>query len=173
MDPAVSPNGHWVAFVSFHEGRGPRVYVKPSSGTGALYPVSNNAGENPFWSLDGKTLYYSYRTGAGSRVFRLMAADLDSSVDVDPDSAQTSFEVVGIKAVSDFWPSLREAHILPVGDSTTFLGLAAAPQRDASGEPEENVDDLAVIHVVRNFFTELERLAPTRNEVNTDVSQEP
>ncbi|MCH7601119.1 MAG: hypothetical protein IH973_15320 [Myxococcales bacterium] len=49
---------------------------------------------------------------------------------------------------------------MPDGKSFLVIGRAAP----ADGEIVESADDPAVIHVVRNFFTLLERVAPTKKE---------
>lgn len=59
--PAVSPNGKWLAYVSTQSGE-PEVYVSPfvyGSGHGSgLWQVSNGGGEMPQWRRDGKELFY-------------------------------------------------------------------------------------------------------------------
>jgi len=56
-DPAFSPDGRWVAYVSEESGP-PEVYVSPFPGPGAAVPVSNGGGSNPTWSATGHELLY-------------------------------------------------------------------------------------------------------------------
>lgn len=58
-----SPNMKWVAYQSEESGKD-EIYVRPfPSGTGK-WQVSSNGGQAPFWSSDGKELYYSKPDGA-------------------------------------------------------------------------------------------------------------
>ena len=153
FSPAVSPNGRWVAFASGHEGQGAGVYVKSIAGAGGVYSVSSDGGSVSRWSPDGKTLYFHENSG-GKR--RLMAAEVLSGADAGSDDKQATFEIGEIKPVFDLGTDIRAWQIMPDGKSLLVIALA---QKEGV---EEVVDDLAVIHVVRNFFTELERLAPAK-----------
>ncbi len=57
-DTVLSPDGHWLAYLSTETGR-PEIYVRPwpdiESGR---WQVSDNYGVYPVWSPDGRTLYY-------------------------------------------------------------------------------------------------------------------
>jgi Tol biopolymer transport system component len=55
-DPALSPNGRWLAYVSNRTGR-PEVWVQGYP-DGAPMRVSANGGYEPRWSVDGKALFY-------------------------------------------------------------------------------------------------------------------
>ncbi len=57
--PAFSPDGLLLAYAANPVGR-PEVLVMPISAEASQpIPVSREGGENPFWSTNGKTLYYS------------------------------------------------------------------------------------------------------------------
>ena len=56
-DGHVSPDGHWLAYVSRESGDF-NVYVVPFGGGQGKWQVSANGGSRPRWSNDGKTLYY-------------------------------------------------------------------------------------------------------------------
>jgi WD40-like Beta Propeller Repeat len=53
-----SPDGRWLAYTS-RSGR-PVIFVEPVPATGSRYQVSpfNDVGHHPFWSPDGRRLYY-------------------------------------------------------------------------------------------------------------------
>ena len=68
IEPALSPDGRWLAYVSDETGR-PEVYVQAFPTLGARYPVSTSRGREPVWSRDGRRLFY--RAGG-----RLMAVDV-------------------------------------------------------------------------------------------------
>ena len=56
---ALSPDERYVAYQS-DEGNRPDVYVRPLSGAGGRWQVSNAGGEEPMWSKDGRSIYYRY-----------------------------------------------------------------------------------------------------------------
>ncbi len=56
--PALSPDGHWLAYVSTTP-RGQQVYVRPFPAIGPAVQVSDSSGGNePTWSADGRRVYY-------------------------------------------------------------------------------------------------------------------
>jgi Tol biopolymer transport system component len=62
--PRLSPDGHWLAYVSNESGRG-EVYVIPFPGRGGRWQISNNGAaaggmlvSGLTWSRDGKQLYF-------------------------------------------------------------------------------------------------------------------
>jgi eukaryotic-like serine/threonine-protein kinase len=52
-----SPDGQWLAYTSNASGRD-EVYVRPFPGPGQPTQISVAGGQTPFWSRDGRTLYY-------------------------------------------------------------------------------------------------------------------
>ncbi|MEO6258964.1 MAG: protein kinase [Thermoanaerobaculia bacterium] len=52
-----SPDGRWMAYMSNATGRA-EVYVTNYPSASGKWQVSTNGGERPFWSADGKQLYY-------------------------------------------------------------------------------------------------------------------
>jgi len=59
VEPQLSPDGRWLAYVSFESGDG-QVYVRPFPAVdkGGLWQISVDGGSMPRWSPDGKELYY-------------------------------------------------------------------------------------------------------------------
>jgi serine/threonine-protein kinase len=55
--PSLSPDGLWVAYVSFESGM-PQVYVVPFPGTGGKWQISTDGGTEPRWSKTGHELFY-------------------------------------------------------------------------------------------------------------------
>ena len=81
VQPALSPDDHWIAFVSNDDGRN-QVYVRPfPTGDGSHWQVSNSGGGSPVWSPDGKELYFVDDEN------RLVAADV---------AATPTFHVTGL-----------------------------------------------------------------------------
>jgi serine/threonine-protein kinase len=58
LEPAVSPDGRWLAYASNESGT-PEVYVRPFPDAGsARWQVSTAGGRDPVWSHSGKELFY-------------------------------------------------------------------------------------------------------------------
>jgi hypothetical protein len=53
--PVLSPNGHWIAYVSDASGRD-EIYVKPLDGTSAAVQLTTSGATEPAWSREG--LFY-------------------------------------------------------------------------------------------------------------------
>jgi Tol biopolymer transport system component len=53
----LSPDDHWVAYVSDETGRD-EVYVRPFPESGGRWVISTAGGSEPRWSRDGKELFY-------------------------------------------------------------------------------------------------------------------
>ena len=62
FNPAVSPDGKWLAFASDESGRN-EVYVTRFPDGGARQQVSTEGGSSPVWAHDGRTL--NFRNGKG------------------------------------------------------------------------------------------------------------
>ena len=56
-DARISPDGHWLAYVSEETGR-PEVSVRAMSGPPTRLVVSNSGGSQPVWRRDGHELLY-------------------------------------------------------------------------------------------------------------------
>jgi serine/threonine protein kinase len=56
-DAKLSPDGHWLAFVSDKSKRN-QVYVTSFPKPGKDWPISVNGGDRPIWSRNGKELYF-------------------------------------------------------------------------------------------------------------------
>ena len=55
--PQLSPDGHWLAYLSDLSGS-LNLYIEPFPPTGAKYQVSTGGGFQPRWRRDGKELFY-------------------------------------------------------------------------------------------------------------------
>lgn len=55
--PAVSPDGHWLAYQSDESGR-PEIYVQKFPGPGEKTQISKEGGTFPVWAKDGRELFY-------------------------------------------------------------------------------------------------------------------
>lgn len=132
--PAISPDGHWLAYSSNETGS-TEVFVVPFPNTSeARYPVSVGGGAEPVWSRDGRELFYR--------------------------NAKGSMMAVRVETTPSF--SLREAAAL-FPDSTYFRNLVhrqydVAPDgRFLMVRPLRAHEERLVL--VQNFFEELKRSA--------------
>jgi serine/threonine-protein kinase len=57
---SLSPDGHWMAYVS-NESGAPEVYVEPVPGPGGRRQISSDGGEEPRWVRNGREI--TYRNG--------------------------------------------------------------------------------------------------------------
>lgn len=57
LDPALSPDGKWIAYVSDETGR-PEVYVRSLASEGTKLRISSEGGNEPLWSRGGAELFY-------------------------------------------------------------------------------------------------------------------
>jgi eukaryotic-like serine/threonine-protein kinase len=65
-DPALSPDGHWIAYVSDESGR-PEVYVRPfPNAGGGKWQISKDGGWAPLWAHSGRELFYRRRPDGGA-----------------------------------------------------------------------------------------------------------
>ena len=63
--PHISPDGHWIAYVSGASDR-EEVVIRPFPGPGAPVQVSDGGGTEPMWAPDGRGLFYRHgRAGRG------------------------------------------------------------------------------------------------------------
>jgi serine/threonine-protein kinase len=70
FNPAVSPDGQWLAFASDESGRN-EVYLTRFPEGGARQQVSTDGGSSPVWAHDGRTLYFRNAKGM------IIATDVD------------------------------------------------------------------------------------------------
>ena len=57
VEPAFSPDGRWLAYMS-NESGGYELYVRPFPGPGGKWQISTGGGYLPKWSRNGKELFY-------------------------------------------------------------------------------------------------------------------
>jgi Tol biopolymer transport system component len=136
--PRLSPDGHWLAYVSNESGRY-EVYVQPFPEAGEKIAVSTDGGYEPRWSPGGRELFY--RIGA-----RVMAVSMQTSPVFRSSRPRELFE----------GPYVSGATIAAV--ATTY---DVAPDGEhflmIEGGEEKGANQL---HLVLNWFEELERLVP-------------
>ena len=142
MDPAFSPDGKWIAFMSNKSGR-PEVYVRPYPGPAGEWVISSgpSAARFPIWSRQRNELFYTTLQGEIMRVSYTVEGGAFVPGRPQPwskDRFLTAFTV-------------RRFDLHPDGDR--FL-VAPAPQQQTATQQDKVV-------FVFNFFADLRRLAQT------------
>ena len=82
--PALSPDGHWLAYISDESGK-PEVYVQSFPIGGGKWQVSSEGGAWPCWSHDGRQLYYQVGDA-------MMAVDVRTSPTFTPGTPHLLFK---------------------------------------------------------------------------------
>jgi Tol biopolymer transport system component/tRNA A-37 threonylcarbamoyl transferase component Bud32 len=115
-----SPSGKWVAYVSDESSR-PEIYVRPFPGPGGRTQVSTAGGMEPFWSRDGKSVYYASGT-------RLMVAKLtpEPAVSVISHDSLFSWPFSGIYFTAATYDVAPDGRILLIKPSDERYQLVVA-----------------------------------------------
>jgi hypothetical protein len=137
VSAAVSPGSRWVAY---HSGG---VFVQPFPATGAKYQISSN-GIHPFWSPDGKELFFVPRGGFQS-----------VNVTTQPGFTFSSPVAVPRASLLERGPGFeRIIDMLP--DGKRFVGVMTA------GQAEAGTASVPTIQVVEHWFEELKTRVPVK-----------
>jgi serine/threonine-protein kinase len=135
--PSFSPDGRFLAYVSDESGQD-EVYVQRVDRSGGKLPVSTGGGREPVWSRDGRELFYW-------RENRLMAVDVETGSAFKAGAPQLLFEA----------PYIRQP---TPGSGSQNYDVSPDGQRFLMVLPGEAAMEL---HVVLNWFDELNRLVPS------------
>jgi serine/threonine protein kinase len=111
----LSPDGHWIAYVSNETGK-LDVYIRPFPSGPGQWKVSVSSGREPRWSRDGKELYY---LDIGAPDTRLLAASIqtDGRGGLKVGAPQKLFEYRGLGIV----PQSNAFAYSPHPDGKRFL----------------------------------------------------
>jgi Tol biopolymer transport system component len=138
FDPALSPNGRWLAYASNRTGQ-VEIWVQEYP-DGVAMRISTNTGYEPRWSADGRELYYLQGNA-------MMAVAVQAE-------GELSFEAPEQLFAGPYWtgpaPAARSYDVARDG---RFL-MIEQPGAGADAAP-------ASIVVVENWAEELKRLVPT------------
>jgi serine/threonine-protein kinase len=132
--PALSPDGRFIAYTSDESGEY-QVYVKPYPATEARWTISAGYGEEPLWSAAGDEIF-----------FRRGQEWLSVPVKTDPNFAAGTPQVM----FEGPYVNVGDLSYDVAPDAQRFLLLKQQDQPPATR-----------IHVVANWFEELQRLAPS------------
>jgi Tol biopolymer transport system component len=130
----LSPNGHWVAYVSSESGRA-EIYVASYPNPAEKIAVSTDGGHRPRWSRDGRELFY--RQGEA-----LMAVSVDAGATFRAGKPRRLF-------AGPYQGESQEMAFDVSPDSQRFLMIKS----DAAA-------NLRQINVVQNWFEELKGRVP-------------
>jgi Tol biopolymer transport system component len=106
-----SPDGRWVAYQSNESGR-PEIYVQAFPEPSGKWQVSSSGGVEPYWSDDGKQLYYA------DLASHVMAVDAGGSENFEAGVPRPLFQAT----VQTGLPT--RSHYVPTRDGQRFLILA-------------------------------------------------
>jgi Tol biopolymer transport system component len=136
--PDLSPDGRFIVYHSSVSGGTSQIFVQPLTGPGARVQVSTEGGASPRWSPTGREIFY---LNVESQA--IMAVDIRVHPELAADVPRLLFE----------WPiGLGYSRDYDVArDGQRFVVLSETDSRQES-RPR--------IHLVLNWFEELERLVP-------------
>jgi serine/threonine-protein kinase len=143
--PEISPDGHWMAYVSNESGVN-EVYVQPYPGGGEKIQISTAGGEEPIWVAKGRELLYRTSSNQGGGFFSVAIRSLS------PFRKETPRRLFEDKAN-------EYVHGSPI----RAWDVSADGQRFLLTRLVESTDKpVTVMHVVLNWTEELKRLVPTK-----------
>jgi len=141
--PEISPDGRWIAYTSDESGRD-EVYVQPFPGPGGKWQISNEAGDEPLWSRDGRELFY--RQSYHQRDNQAFVVDVQTGPVFSASKPRLLFTAQGYSGMGP----VRTWDISP--DGRRFL---VVKMEERKSRP---VTELVL---VQNWFEEIKRLVPT------------
>ena len=153
-DPAVSPDGRWIAHTSRESGS-LEVVVRPFAGQ-ARKQISRDGGDDPFWSPDGSMLCFvadNEATGGEVVMAAAVTTSDEASGDADGGAADPPPPFDAAPVVLFELPRFAERLEFFPPDTSRFLMVGPLET-----EPEEDWFEIAV---TLNFFEELNARAPT------------
>ncbi len=135
-DARISPDGHWIAYVSAQSGRA-QIYLEAYPGPGERVQVSTDGGLEPFWAPNGSELFFRTAT-------KFMAVDVKALPALSVGKSRFLFE-------GEFLLTHHDYGLMP--DGRHFVMIQAVGRKPP-----------AELHVVVNWSEELKaQLAAARN----------
>ena len=118
-DARLSPDGHWIAYVSEESGRA-EIFVQTFPPTGGKWQISASGGMEPTWRGDGKELYFLNET-------KFMAADVSvNGSSIEAGAPKPLFDAPIDRATN------RRNHYVAAADGQRFLFIATAKAIDTT-----------------------------------------
>ena len=146
VEPALSPDGRWLAYVSVETPATQRIYVQPFPNIDdGLWNVSLDYGVQPAWSPNGRELFYRTRTD-------LMLAQIETEPTFSNRTPEPLFSLSGYALVFAR-DAARQWDLAPEGDRFIFPTSGT----DAQTSDDEPFNGLIF---VENWFEELKARVP-------------
>ena len=144
--PEFSPNGRWLAYSSDESGQ-MEVYVEPYPGPGPIIQIPTEGGGAPAWARNGEELFYSrFIEGDPEGKTEMWSVDVTEGTELRVGQPRLLFRTERMRNSA----ATRSYDVTP--DGQRFLIVV----------PEERVlPEFTEVHLVVNWFEELNRLAPT------------
>jgi len=143
--PAVSPDGRWVAYQSSESGLG-EVYLQRFPDLGDRRAISTGGGQMPTWSRDGRELLYLRGIPSNAVMRVTVRTTPDGRADIGTPEVLTEFRFFNVS-------STRRTYDVSA-DGKRLLVLTRGGD-DGSTQSRQ-------INVVLNWFDELKRLVPLK-----------
>jgi serine/threonine-protein kinase len=146
--PALSPDGHWLAYVSDRLGEpfNTEVYVQSFPERGPRWQISHGGGFAPTWSPDGKELFFEKGSFRGE-THKMMVVNWVTEPEVLPSQPRILFE-------GDYKASLEYGRNYDISrNGQRFLML----------KPSTESNKATQLNVAINWFEELKRFVPSGN----------
>jgi serine/threonine-protein kinase len=136
--PAISPDGHWLAYSSDESGRR-EVYVRSFPNPDGKWKLSLEGGIEPLWARSGKQLFYRWQN-------QVWEVDVRTDQEFTPGKPRLLFEQARYST----------------GDPIRCWDISLDGQRFLMVKEEERKPQpITELILVQNWFEELKRLAPT------------
>jgi Tol biopolymer transport system component len=147
ISPAVSPDGHWIAYASDETGRY-EIYVRPFPDVDRRrWQVSIDGGRRPRWAHSGRELFFQSPENA------MLAVPIENGGDFAYGTPSVLFEAESPWYVSNLSGLVYE--VAP--DDQRFL-IATTQPGGSTADSDAPLPPATVL--VNNFFEELERAVP-------------
>jgi serine/threonine-protein kinase len=149
-DPAISPDGRWIAYSSNESGR-IEVYVRPFPNVDdGKWLISTQGGESPIWGPDSRELYYDTYPD------QMMVVTIETKPTFAAGNPEVLFRSEYVLA-SHSGPDASPYDISP--DGKRFLMIKEETRAQEDDEAVE-IPPMTELIVVDNWFEVLKRLAP-------------
>jgi Tol biopolymer transport system component len=133
QSPVLSPDARWVAYTSDETGR-TEIHVQPFHVPGTKWLISDEGGNQPTWSRDGRELFYTNGN-------RMMVVDI---------SAESTFAAGSPRL-------LFEGHQEPGTTGISFFDVSLRAQRFLTVQPAHAEEPPTQITLVINWLDELKQ----------------
>ncbi len=145
--PEFSPDGRWLAYASDESGR-LEIHVTSFPDRDQTLTVSRQGGEAPAWSRDGRRLFYYSLPSPDDGTRSMMAVPVRHGPQLSLGIPAALFRL------PDGFSTLRPMRSYELHPDGRRFVIGRVVKRDPS-------PPITRLHLVHNWFAELERLAPT------------